>query len=77
MPGEKLSHAKRVAAARVLFAAFGVCNQICNLMLYFDAGEWGTNVFTEKEKDYLTSVREHIHKDGEALRKLGWRLVRS
>lgn len=77
MPGTKLSHAKRVAAARVLFTAFGMCNQIANLMLYFDTGEWGTDVFSPREKEYLATVREHIHKDGQALRKLGWKLVRS
>lgn len=74
----ELKRYKRKAAAKVLLLAFGQLNTISNSVLIFGKteNEWGDGVFTDKEREYLDRVRTRLHDDGEALRKLAWRLSR-
>lgn len=70
--------ARRRAAARVLFAAFGMLNTITNSLLKFDEmyDQWG-DTLTPSEKKYLAQIKARLKDNGEACRKLAWRLQRT
>lgn len=77
----KVSTAKRKAAGTVFLTAFGVMNSVSH-MLTFNHLDWETSVvgdqrpiFTDAEQEHINKLKARLHQDGEALRKMGWRLM--
>jgi hypothetical protein len=68
---------KRKAASRVLYGAFLTVTHVQTTMLRFPFQDWGEDLFTEGEKEFLERHKKRLHREGEAIRILGHRLERS
>jgi hypothetical protein len=77
---DKINRVHRRAAGQVCLALFGTLNATTHAVRNIARADerWGTGKgLTDKEREYVIDLATRLHKEGERLRMIGWRLMDS